>query len=51
MGTQDEEKPKKNKIHYVLEATIHKQIQITEIRQTNGGKDEPNIMFMQKVAL
>jgi hypothetical protein len=35
----------------VLEATIDKQIQIPEIRQTNGGKEEPNIIFMQEVAL
>jgi|JYMV01.1.fsa_nt_gi hypothetical protein len=31
---------KKNKTHYVLDTTIRK--------QTTGGKDEPNIVFMRK---
>ena len=37
-GTKDEENETKTK--YVLDTIIRKQTQITQIRQTTGGKDE-----------
>ena len=45
--TKDEDKQNRNITQYVLDTTIRKQTQITEI-QTTGGKDEPNIVFMRK---
>ena len=52
-GTQDEENQNKNTTQYVLDTTIGKQTHTTQQRtcvllQTTGGKDEPNIVIMQK---
>ena len=51
--TQDEEQENKNTTQYVLGITLSKQTQIyvnkiSPVLQTNGGKDEPNIVFMRK---
>ena len=43
-------KKNKNKKQNVLDTTIYKQTQITPKKhQTTEGKDEPNIVFMQKI--
>jgi hypothetical protein len=49
--TQDEEKQSKNTTQYVLDTTICKQTEITQIRQTTGGKDESNIVCYAEIVM
>ena len=44
-GIQDEGK---NTTQYVLDTTMRKQTQITDIIQTAGGRGKPNIVLMRK---
>jgi hypothetical protein len=48
MVHENEDKQNKDTMQYVLDTTIRKQTQITQIRQITGGKDEPNIVSIRK---
>ena len=50
-GTKDEEKQNKNTTQHVLDTTIHKQKQITQIIHEPSHKDERNIVSMRKSQL